>query len=546
MKKNASSIDGFVPRRPGSQLGELNKAKNPEAGIAPIDRTLHTGGNDATERVGVPRSGKTMGRDDISESLRDIDTLDSDLSESKKSRKRRKKDLSGKKKKSLVKRIIIWIVLLLVIGALGVVGYVVYKAINASNNVFEGSFLDIVQNQPLKEDANGRSNFLVFGTAEDDEGGMHGGANLTDSIMVASIDQTKDDAYMVSLPRDLWVQYQETCTVGNQGKLNAVYFCASNDGENEQAGAEALMAKAGEITGLDIQYYVHLNFTAVVEAVDAVGGVDVTIESSDPRGILDRNFDWKCNYTCYYVNYANGETVHLDGEHALALARARNAAGGYGLPNGNFDREKNQQMIIKALLDKAVGAGTLTNLGAVTGLIDALGNNLRTNIETKEIRTLMDLGTKIPQDSIVSLSLVEEGNMLVTTGSYNGQSIVRPVAGLLDYSQIAAYIEREVTAEPYMKEQPHVSVLNGSGVAGVAQTLADSLAEKGFIVDVVDNAPEGTYEAIEVYKANGDKPASADKLEEMYGVTIKTTPAPGSVVGETNFVIIIGDASALQ
>ncbi|MCD8561825.1 LCP family protein [Candidatus Saccharibacteria bacterium] len=351
---------------------------------------------------------------------------------------------------------------------------------------------------------------------------------------------------MISLPRDLWVQYQEICTVGNQGKLNAVYFCASNDGEDEQAGAEALMAKAGEITGLDIQYYVHLNFTAVVEAVDAVGGVYVTIESSDPRGILDRNFDWKCNYTCYYVNYENGETVHLDGEHALALARARNAAGGYGLPNGNFDREKNQQMIVKALLEKAVSAGTLTNLGAVTGLIDAMGNNLRTNIQTKEIRTLMDLGTKIPQDSIVSLSLVEEGNMLVTTGSYNGQSIVRPVAGLFDYSQIAAYVERSVTAEPYMKEEPHVTILNGSGTAGVAQTLADTLTEKGFIVDAVDNAPEGSYDAVEIYTANGDKPASADKLKELYGVTLKTTPAPVSVVGETNFVIIIGDASAVQ
>jgi len=334
----------------------------------------------------------------------------------------------------------------------------------------------------------------------------------------------------------------EACTVGYQGKLNAQYFCASNDGQNEKAGAEALSEKVGEITGLDVQYYVHLNFTAVVEAVNAVGGVDVTINSSDPRGILDRNFDWKCGYRCHFVNYRNGEKVHLDGEHALALARARNASGGYGVGD-NFGREQNQQMIIKALLEKAVSAGTLTNLGAVTGLIDAMGNNLRTNIETKEVRTLMDFGTKLPGDKIMSLSLVEEGNMLVTTGNYNGQSIVRPIAGLTDYRDIRAYVDRELSSDPFVKEEPHLTVLNGSGEAGIAQTLADKLTDKGFIIDAVDNAPDGTYQAVEIYQISTEKTATAAKLKEMYGVAIKTTAPPVSVTGQTDFVIIVGDAS---
>ena len=434
----------------------------------------------------------------------------------------------------------------LLVAGLAVGGYLVYKAITATESVFQGSVFDIVKNDPLKTDANGRSNFLVFGTAEDDEGGTHGGANLTDSIMVISVDQEEHNAYMVSLPRDLWVAYQETCTVGNQGKLNAVYFCASDDGADETAGAQALMAKAGEITGLDIQYYVHLNFTAVVDAVNAVGGVDVTINSSDPRGILDRNFDWKCGYTCYYVNYQNGEEVHLDGEHALALARARNAAGGYGLPNGNFDREQNQQMIIKALRDKALSAGTLTNVSAVTGLIDALGNNLRTNIETKEVRTLMDIASNTEDTDIVSLSLVEEGTMLVTTGSYNGQSIVRPVAGLLDYSAIQEFVYINVSADPFVREEPVVSVFNGSGVAGVAQNAAYELEDAGFTVAEVDNAPEGSYQTVEIYQLNSEKTASAEKLEDLYGVKVKTTVPPVAVVGDTDFVVIIGNAGAVQ
>lgn len=331
--------------------------------------------------------------------------------------------------------------------------------------------------------------------------------------------------------------------VGNQGKLNAVYFCASDDGQDEAAGAAALQAKAGEILGLDIQYYVHLNFTAVVEGIDAIGGVEVTIETDNPLGILDRNFDWKCNYTCFYVKYKQGETVLLDGERALALSRARNAQGGYGLEGGNFDREKNQQKILQALREKAVSAGTLTNIGAVTGLIDALGNNLRTNIQTKEIRTIMALGNEIASESIIPLSLVEEGNFLVTTGSFNGQSIVRPLAGLLNYSEIKSYVNKKVNANPVTREAAKVVVLNGGRAAGVAQTEADRLSDLGFEVLLVGNADDAAYNEVEIYQLTDTKPASAASLAQTFGTTVRKTDPPVSVVGEAEFVIILGPRS---
>ena len=546
MSNRRPSIDGFIPRQPGSRVGELHGIKNRTTTTQPVRRTIHTNEKSTQDRVGEPRVGREMQNDDVLASLRHIDDENAfakginDEDKGRKGRRQRKKD--NKKPKSKAKRIAFWVSMGLIAAIVLVVGYLIFKGVFASGNIFKGNIFDIVQNQPLKEDKNGRSNFVIFGTAEDDEGGEHGGANLTDSIMVLSINQKKKDAYMLSLPRDLWVKYAETCTVGNQGKLNAAYFCASDDGKNEAEGAAALQKKVGEVTGLDIQYYAHLNFTAVVEAVDAVGGVDVTIQSEDPRGILDRNFDWKCGYRCHYVNYKNGQKVHLDGEHALALSRARNAAGGYGLPNGNFDREKNQQMIVKALREKALSAGTLTNLGAVTKLIDALGNNLRTNIETKEIRTLMNLASEIQSDKIVSLSLVSEDNMLVTTGMYMGQSIVRPTAGIMDYSGIHSYIQTEMSSEPHVKEHPKVVVLNGSGIAGAAQEAADRLEGEGFTILDTGNAPEGSYARREVYSLVGDKkPASVAKLQQIYsGVTFKTSKPPVSVLGDADFVVIVG------
>lgn len=548
MKKTNSSIDGvngFIPRRPGSQLGSLHSLKNPDEAVEPIDRALHTGSNIQNQQLGVPRSDKLLGRMDIDESLREIDQVSPE--DDKKSKKRRRKEEKARRPRSKVKRIIKWVGIALLVLLLAVAGYLIYRVVSTGQSVFQGSILDVItKSEPLQQDENGRSNFLIFGTAEDDEAGTHDGPNLTDSIMVLSVDQTNDNAYMLSLPRDLWVNMEmptgEVCSVGYQQKLNAQYLCGSDNGKDEAAGAKSLQAKVGEITGLDIQYYIHVNFTAVSETVDAVGGVDVTIESSDPRGILDRNFDWKCGGKCYYVNYKNGERVHLDGEHALALARARNAIpGGYGLPNGNFDREKNQQKILVALREKALSAGTLTNLGAVTALLNALGNNLRTNIATKEIRTIMELAKDIKQEDIISLTLVEQGNLLVTTGRLeNGASIVRPVAGLYDYSDIQQYVDDNVNATPVGREKPHVTVLNGSGTGGVGQAQANRLEEEGFLIDDVDNAPAGEYGKATIYQISSDKPASAAKLKELYGVDITTGTPPVSVVGETDFLVIIG------
>lgn len=530
MTKQQPSLDGFVPRRPGSQLGDLHPGGVPK--VPSVDKPLAPGPQRTQATTGL-RPAAGVSRTDLNESLKGIN-LDDDNNEKK---GRRKKNPSSRKR-----RIIKWSIIAVVLILIGVGGYLLYKALGASNQIFKGNPLDIIQNQPLKEDANGRSNILVFGTSEDDP--EHGGADLTDSIMVLSVSQKKKDAYMISIPRDLYVNYGELCPEGQSGKINSMYSCFAGEG-NEAAGAAALQGKVGEVLGLDLQYYAHLNYTAVREAVDAVGGIDVTIESEDPRGILDRNFDWRCNYDCYFVNYKNGETVHMDGEHALALARARNAAGGYGLPNGNFDREKNQQKIIKALREKAVSAGTLANISKVSSLLDALGNNLRTNFETKEIRTLMSLGNDIKSENIKSISLVEEGNMQVRTGNINGASIVQPVAGMFDYNGIHTYVSKIVNANEITKEGASVVVLNGSGIAGKAQEEADALAKEGFTIAAVDNAPSDVT-ATEIYQIGEGMSVTKAKLESLYGVKVTAGTPPAGVAEGTNFVVIIGSSTEAQ
>jgi anionic cell wall polymer biosynthesis LytR-Cps2A-Psr (LCP) family protein len=556
MKEKKPSIDGFVPRRASSQVGERHVVN--ASSSAPRRKQLQTEDDLQNVVLGAPRPSKAIGRADIDESLRELDEPEQQHGRkmSRRDKRRWKKEHRTKGQK-IRKRIIVVVVLLIVAGLLAAGGYLAYKTFTATGHVLNGSIADLIQSEPLKQDENGRSNFLLVGTSEDDPG--HEAGDLTDSIMVLSLNQKTKNAYMFSIPRDLYVEYGEACLTGYKGKINS-YFSCSNTGTDNAAEQDRLAKTQkliGDIVGMDIQYGVHVNYTVMRDLIKAIGGeITVNIQSRDPRGVMDSNFDWKCGKAAvrkincpagHYISYPNGP-VTLDAEHALYLAQARgDIAPTYGFEQSNFDRERNQQMIAVAIRDKAMSAGTLTNLGAVTGLIDALGNNLRTNIQTKEVRTLMDLAQTIKTENIQSLDFYSQDNRLFTTGTIPGAgSSVYPAAGVFNYTALQAFIKKQVNSEPFMKEDPNVTVLNGSGEAGVAQIAADSLAEKGFTVGSVGNAPEGAYAKVEVYQIKTAKTLSAAKLASLYGVTVKTTTPPVTVTGETDFLIIIGDASVLR
>lgn len=547
MKNKNSSIDGFVPRRSNSQIGELHQISKHNTNENEVSsKQLHSNGHGISLGIGNSQNKKErqLGYSDIDESLKSIDK--DNVPEKKLSRRQQKRlnKKRAKKPRSKFRKIIRFIVILIILGLVGFGIYMGYKFVNASGNVLKGGILDVFSNVPLKQDKNGRSNFLVLGTSEDDAG--HDGASLTDSMMMVSVDQTNKDIYMFSIPRDLYVKYGEACPAGYAGKIN-VYFSCSNTGatkEDEQDRLTKTQAFVGEIFGIDIQYGVHVNHTVIKQAVDAVGGVDVDIQGSngDP-GVYDRNFDWRCNYKCYLVKYDNG-VHHLDGEHALYLSMARgDVAPTYGLGNSNFDREKNQQKILMALKEKASSTGTLTNISAIMKLIDAFGDNLRTNISTNEVKTIMDVASKTKSTDIHTLSLFDQDNAVVKTGSYGGASVVMPSAGIYDYSEIQAFIAKNLSSDPIAKEAAPIVVLNGTDKTGYGQTKANELIEAGYTISEVTNAPEGTYEAVEIYQIGTNSSGTAKKLAAKYNVKLKTTKPPVTVGSDVQYVIIFGSVS---
>lgn len=326
------------------------------------------------------------------------------------------------------------VILVLIITAITLM----YMLLSHSTAVFKGNPMDILISSELKKDENGQTNFLIFGTSEDAKG--HGGQELTDSILVASINQEYKTAKVFSVPRDLWVNYSVagsepmSCTVGDRGKINATYLCALEEYKNSMSVSNAKDAaslyfakKISEVTGLSMHYYVAADWSAVKMIVDKIGGIDVDVYADDEDGIHD---------SCQNIDLKKGMYYNMNGDLAMKLARARNAAckpGDYGLSRSNFDREINQQRIMNAIKNKVSSIGILMNPGQVMSIIDGLGDNLRTNIVMSEVRTLIDFGTKL-EGGIQPISTVDQFG----TGRIGLSSVVIP-AGASTYSEGSLY-----------------------------------------------------------------------------------------------------------
>ena len=306
--------------------------------------------------------------------------------------------------------------------------------------------MDILIGTELAKDENNLTNVLIFGTSEDAEG--HGGGLLTDSILVASIDQEKKTSKIFSIPRDLWVNYAvpggETmnCVVGTQGKINATYMCALDEYKNNKDRASRYFAKkVSEITGLNLQYYISLDWNALKTVVDELGGIDVDVYADDESGIHD---------SCQHLDLAKGMNYGLNGSTALKLARARNAGcdegGDFGLSRSNFDREINQQRIFSAIKNKAFSIGILTKPTKVIRLIDSLGDNVKTNITMAEVRTLIDIATHL-EEEVESVSTVDQFGV----GRIGIQSVVLPrgastynESSMFSYGDFQRYLRKKL------------------------------------------------------------------------------------------------------
>ncbi|HLZ15168.1 MAG TPA: LCP family protein, partial [Candidatus Saccharimonadales bacterium] len=339
-------------------------------------------------------------------------------------------------------------------------GWVGWKLLHNELKIFGWSGLtSLIHPTKLKGEDSGHVNILLAGNSADDPG--HSGANLTDSIMILSIDTKNNRAFMLSVPRDLYVN------IPGQGyaKINEAY----EDGEAEhfsQAGYASggmglLEETISQNFGITLHYYALVDYAAVRQAVDAVGGITVNIQSSDPRGLYDPSPDLNNNYKPI-VKLPNGEDT-LNGVQALGLARARgDSYGAYGYGLSDFERTQNQRLILLALKDKATSAGTLANPIKLGELFDSVGSNVHTDLNLNDVKRLYSIAKNIPNSSITSAGLNSANgkNLLASYTTRTGQSALIPRLGIDNYTEIQAYVQQLLTPPA---PSPSSSTASGTG-----------------------------------------------------------------------------------
>ena len=302
------------------------------------------------------------------------------------------------------------------------IGWDIHNFSNASQKMFgSGNLFDLLGNSSLRGEQRGRVNVLIAGYSVDDPG--HPGASLTDSIILLSMNTTDHTGYMLSIPRDLYVQIPGH----GYGKINQAY---------QDGGMSTLEQIVSSNFGVAVDYYMLLNYGAVRGIVNSLGGISVNIKSPDPRGLYDPNIS---KADAGPLKLSNGQH-QLDGQTALNLTRARgDAYNSYGFPRSDFDRAEHQRQVFTAIKQKADWHLILNPLKN-RQFFNAVGNNVKTDVRLNEVRRLYGLFNGIPNSRLQSVSLnnINGHNLLTGYTSYYAGSALIPAAGIFDYSQIKA------------------------------------------------------------------------------------------------------------
>lgn len=267
------------------------------------------------------------------------------------------------KKKTSKKRTVLKVALLIsLLAFISVLGYGFYlenKANKAADRAFE-SLNDRTKSQlrdeavePLKDNVS----ILFIGVDESDKR-KDDGNSRSDALLVATLNNDQKTVNLLSIPRDANV-YDP-----NRQRFDKITHA------HAFGGTEATIDTVENLLEIPIDYYVKMNFNAFIEVVDAIGGVTVDVPYDHVE--LDEN-DKRS------IELEKGEH-HLDGRHTLALARTRKL-------DSDVDRGKRQQMILNAIAKESLSLNSFVKLGDV---IDAVGNNMKTNMTYSEMKSFLE------------------------------------------------------------------------------------------------------------------------------------------------------------
>lgn len=324
----------------------------------------------------------------------------------------------------------------------------------------------------LSDDRN-HTNILLLGI-----GGLnHDGSDLTDTVIIASLDHDEEKVSLLSLPRDL---YFKTDLTGGM-RLNGVYESAKKNLGSSSRALNYLKEQLGAKLGLEIHYYAKIDFAGFKQTVDALGGVEVEVKEDiyDPSYPRDGTIE--------YQPFAIERGLRLlDGETALKYVRSRKSTS-------DFDRSRRQQQVIAAIKDKALSLRTFTSPSRLRDLYDSLAANHETDLTWREILYLAEFAEKIGKNDKIIMNVLHDdpgraGGILYTPlrEFYGGMFVLLPLGD--DYANLARYADFVLYNPRVLAQKISLQILNGSKSVGRAARIRQKLQLLGLNVPRYGNA----------------------------------------------------------
>lgn len=418
----------------------------------------------------------------------------------------------------------LFVILGILVIVLGGIGFVAFKGIQIFEKIglkIDSNSLSISNKEPeLKKDSTGKyTNFLIVGVDKEQTN--------TDTIMVVSYNYDTKDVVITSIPRDFYV---ETCTGTSYFKINAVYYCAKGD----QTGLQALVKSVKEVTGIDVQYYALVNFTGFKKIIDAVGGVDINVETaftdyfypstSGETGSRYDCFNGECGYW-KKISFAAG-VQHMNGTTALEYARSRHSAQD-GL---DYGRAKRQQNVVLALKDKIMSTSTLTSPKAILGIISSVASNLKVSEFTiNDIQAGLNIIKAFDENSGKAYSFILDpnaGNSQLIISSGVGSDHQEPKLGLGKYTEIQRYVSLILAQPQLYNEDAKIYVYNvGLGTSETTKKVQALKTQFPFLNIVYKGTLYSTKEGSYIYSHTENSfTQTVSEISTYLGISNKTKP----------------------
>jgi LCP family protein required for cell wall assembly len=381
-----------------------------------------------------------------------------------------------------------------------------------------------------------RLNILLIGS--DEQGGGHN----TDTLIVVSIDPQSKRVAMFTLPRDTVDvpippgPARQVYGSVYRGKINSFFLSARNrpdafPGTDQTRGYNALKSVLGELYGLDVKYFVEVNFEGFERVVDAFGGVNINVQMP----VTDDHFPLGGGRNARI--YLPSGPRHMTGAEALIYARSRNGSN-------DFDRGQRQQRVLLSLRQQV---DIRTILPRLDSLAAAVTSAVRTDFPRDLVDELLGLADAIDTRELRSYVFTPPRYQReVLSGDPRGYVIIPDVDRIRAAVRDAFVIdpEEEARRETLAEEAASIWVLNGSGEQGEASRIAAYLEWVGLLASAPNTRPDDAgRSATRIIANNGAElaaPTTAEVLRTVFGVEIVPVADPAARV---DFVVTTGTAT---